>query len=424
MTNLTRTATGLRIFAFCIVAASVSLPMAWVSLGKLVLFVACLVCLGKHLFTGSTDEALDKLWAVRIILLILASFALSMTWTEAPSDIALLAFAKHSKLLELALLVILIRNAREARIALAVFFISQGIFISSSWVMAAGFRVPWASSAINTAFNSVVYSTYLDQTLIFSAAAAVLWHLRLSWPGLRWVAGFLAIAALANNLFLQEGRTGYLASIAVLVLALVWEVPKKLRLLSLVVIPLVVLSGAYLGSDKLQHRTAQMLQESQSYAAQGSSETSSGFRLHAWRRSIQAMAQQPLIGHGVGSWTSSVKHIEGQSADQVFGTGLASNPHQEFLLWGVELGVVGTLLLLALVASLVRDALRFEMPVRRATLSVVAVMVVGCMFNSSLYDALIGDFFCVTLGVLLARGIRTSNRHKATWPATPSKALA
>ncbi len=387
--------------------------MAWISLGKLILFAACLIYLGWRLSTGSKDAALGQLWTMRVVLLALACFAISLTWSEAPLDIAVLAFAKHSKLLEIAMLLILIRNAREARLTLAVFCASQAIFILSSWSMAAGFRVPWASSDLNTAYTSVVYSTYLDQTLIFAAAAAVLWHLRLTWPSLRWVTGLLAAAALVNNLLLQEGRTGYLASITVLVLAMVWELPRKWQLFSWIVMPIIVLSGAYLGSDKVQHRASQVFQETQHYAAQGGSETSSGFRLHAWRRSLQAMAQQPLIGHGVGSWTTAVKRIEGEQADQVFGNGLASNPHQEFLLWGVELGFGGTLLLLALISAVVRDALKFELPMMRATLSVVAVMVVGCMFNSSLYDALIGDFFCVSLGLLMTLGVRTSNPQHA-----------
>lgn len=57
--------------------------------------------------------------------------------------------------------------------------------------------------------------------------------------------------------------------------------------------------------------------------------------------------------------------------------------------------------------SLVRDALRFERSIAQATMSVVAAMAVACMFNSSLYDALIGDYFCVALGLLMALGVRT-----------------
>jgi hypothetical protein len=83
--------------------------------------------------------------------------------------------------------------------------------------------------------------------------------------------------------------------------------------------------------------------------------------------------------------------------------------------------VGGTLLLLALIASLMRDALTFSTPVMRATLSMVALMVVACLFNCSLYDALIGDFFCVTLGLLLALGSREPNPGSPALPEATVK---
>lgn len=409
MPTLNRMATGLRLFVICLVAVSVSLPMAWVSLGKLMLFIGCLVYLCLVLLRCGSDAAIRELWSVRTILLILLTFALSLMWSEAPQDIALLAFAKHSKLLEIVMMVSLVRNAREARIALMAFFTGQAFFILSSWIMVIGFRVPWATSAVVPQFQSVVYSTYLDQTLIFSAAAAVFWHLRRQWQGAGWLAVLLAIGAITNNLFFQEGKTGYLGAFAVLTLAIMWEIPKKWRLAVFVLVPTVIGITMYASSAKFQGKVAQIVSESQNYSAQGDNTSSSGFRLHAWRRSLQAITEQPLTGHGVGSWTQSVKRIEGADGNKVFGDGLSSNPHQEFLLWGVELGVGGTLLLILLLAALVHDALRFEVSVSRAALSVVAVMVVACLFNSSLYDALIGDFFCVTLGLLLALGVRRTD---------------
>lgn len=427
MPTLTRTASALRLFCIYFAAVSVSLPMAWVSLGKLLLFTSALIYFSARLLTWQNDAALRTLLSVRVILLIMTAFAVSLLWSEAPPDIALLAFAKHGKLLEIALLLSLVRTAREARTAVVLFLAGQALFVLSSWAMAAGVRPPWVTSAWATVpeFKYVVYSTYLDQTLIFSAAAAVFWHMRHTWQRASWLAAALALAAVVNNLFLQQGKTGYLAAMAVITLAVVWEIPKKWRLISLVVVPVLLLLAVYASSEKLQQRAASVVTDSQRYAADGTTEqNSSGFRLHAWRRSLQAMAEQPLVGHGVGSWTQSVKRIEGAQANMVFGDGLASNPHQEFLLWGVELGAGGTLLLLALVASLVRDALAFNPPVMRATLSVVAVMVIACLFNSSLYDALIGDFFCVTLGLLLALGARDPKQQDTHMSPTPTGALA
>lgn len=393
--------------------------MAWISLGKLMLFLGCLVYFAWSLGHKTRDPESHTLWSVRLILVILITFALSLFWSKAPSDIALMALIKHSKLLEVAMLVMLIRNAREARLAMLVFFGSQAFLILSSWIMAAGYRVPWATSnTLAPEYKNVVYSTYLDQTLIFAAAAAVFWHLRHQWRKAPWVAGLLAVSAIANNLFLQVGKTGYLASLMVLTLAVMWEIPPKWRITALLVFPVLMAGLMYASSAKFQSKVAQVMTESQSYSQQGDAVSSSGFRLNAWHRSLQAMAEQPLIGHGVGSWTLTVKRIEGPQATNVYGDGLTSNPHQEFLLWGVELGVGGTLLLILLVVTLVRDAMQFETPLQRALISVVAVMVLGCSFNSSLYDALIGDFFCVTLGLLLALGVR--NQSPACLPDTPA----
>lgn len=396
-----------RLFLIGLIAISVSLPMAWVSLGKLTLFLTCLVVLIIRSVNLTRNDALGELWTVRVVLLIVIWFALSLLWSNAPNDIAILALVKHSKLIEIALLVALLRSRQDATLALSAFALSQAFFIASSWLMVAGYRVPWATSQLADPLKNVVYSTYLDQTLMFSASGAVLWHLRSYWPRAQWLAGTVGLAAIINVLFFQDGKTGYLAALTALTLIVMWQIPRQWRLLGMVIAPVALALVAYNGSATIQGKVALVLSESHNYSAMGNSVTSSGFRLHAWRRSAQAIAESPLMGHGVGSWTSTVKRIEGTNADHIFGTNPSSNPHQEYLLWGVELGFGGALLLLSLLACLVRDALRFQSSIMRATISVTAVMAVGCLFNASLYDALIGDYFCISLGLLLALGVCT-----------------
>ena len=54
--------------------------------------------------------------------------------------------------------------------------------------------------------------------------------------------------------------------------------------------------------------------------------------------------------------------------------------------------------------SLFKDSRGFPAPVRDATWSFVAVLLVACAFNSALFDGLIGDYFCVMLGLLMTLG--------------------
>jgi O-antigen ligase len=339
-------------------------------------------------------------------LAVLFIFSLSLLWTEVDNEIALLTLVKHGKLLEILLLASLIRTTHEARIGITAFLAGQTFLLISSWLLAIGVPIPWITTPIG---RNVVFSSYLDQSIIFAGAATVFWHLQTERIGPRWLACMLAAAALINVFLLLDGRTGYVVSLTVIALAVMWAMPKRWRIVTLIATPVLVLFVLYLGSAKVQERVSKIIHESQEFAQQGGTESSSGWRLNAWHRSVQAITESPWLGHGVGSWTVTIKRIEGSAATQTFGEGKASNPHQEYLLWGVELGLGGSLLLLTLMGCIVRDALQFKPPIAHATISVTAALAVACLFNSTLYDGLIGDFFCVALGLLMALGLRTQS---------------
>ena len=278
-----------------------------------------------------------------------------------------------------------------------------------SWIEATGLPMQWLFTRAWGVIPGVVFTSYLDQSIIFAASAAVLWHLRSEGFVPVWLMVALALSMLANVVFLLPGRTGYLVVILVLTLAAMWALPQRWRLAAFLVIPLLTLVALWFGSPKIQARLSLVYTESQAFSVTSNPGSSAGFRLHAWKRSLQAIGEEPGKGFGVGGWTATVRRLEGPTADEVFGTGKMSNPHQEYLLWGVELGLVGLLLLPALVVALVRDFGRFAPPIARAGQSLALAMALACLFNSSLYDGLIGDYFCVLLGLLLAYGLALQN---------------
>ncbi len=403
-TSESRFGLNFRLLLICFVAVSISLPMAWVSTAKVLLFFSGLAYLINGYFTKRSDTDLYALWTTKLVLVILLAFSTSLMWTEADMGIAAMALLKHSKLISLVFLVLIIRTGREARIGLLIFATGQIFLLLSSWLLAVGVPIAWTT---NPTGKYVVFSTYLDQSIIFATMAAVFWHLRADtlWP--RWLAVLAALAALVNVFLLLEGRTGYAVALTVITLAIMWMMPKRLRLVALIVTPVIVLLALFIGSAQVKERVSKIVEESQNYANQVDSASSSGWRLNAWHRSLQALQISPVLGHGVGSWAVTVKQLQGNNAEQVFGPGQASNPHQEYLLWGVELGVGGIVLLLVLLLSVIRDTRHFKSSVQRAILSTLAAMAVACLFNSTLYDDLMGDYFCVVLGLLLAMGLKT-----------------
>lgn len=404
---------NMRLVVVCLAALSVSLPIAWISLAKVLLFVLGLGYLLANLWARRSDVALQRLWTTHTILFALVVFAISLWWTHADLDAALSSYVKHAKLLGILLLVGFIRTQREARMGLLFYAGGQFFLLLSSWMLFAGIPVPWAADAPT---KYVVFSSYLDQSIMLAAAAAVFWHMREDglWP--RWLGVAAALFALANALLLLEGRTGYLVALTSLTLGLMWAMPRRFRLATMVVTPLAVLVCLSLVSSQVHERVIKIVSESVNYSKsqQVAEKDSSGWRLNAWRRSLQAINAEPLNGYGVGAWTPAVKKFEDDKvANQLYGEGNHSNPHQEYLLWGVELGIGGLLLLIALMVAVARDALRFPTSIQRATLSVLAAMAVASLFNSTLYDDWIGDFFCISLGLLLAMGARSATAIEA-----------
>ena len=401
-----------RLLLVCVAAASVSLPMALVSIAKVLLLVGggAIVLLGKRKSTDPASRPVFQRTSIAIVFTLLA-FAISLWWTTAPQAEALQALGKYGKLLMIPLIVILLRSRREARYALAVFALAQLFLLSSSWMLFLRIPVPWATSP-NALIQHAAFSSYLDESIMSAVVAALCWHLRSMVPGRygQAIAVTVMMLALGNVFFVFNGRSGHFAAIAVVSLAIMWKLPAKTRVVA-VMLPFVLLFAVSMVSLKVQSRLTQVVQEVQAFSFDKGADvyngSSSGIRLHFWHRAVQSIEKKPFAGAGIGSWTNEFNSIElahSSSPQQIAPLG---NPHQEYLLWGVQLGIPGIALFLILIVSMLRDTFRMDEKIAHATQSVLAAFVVVCFFNSSLYDALIGDFLCVILGLLLALGFQT-----------------
>ena len=384
-----------------LMAAAVPISMAATSLSKALILMSGLAILLGGLIKGEPRARLREFSSIPVLLAMLAALAVSICYTAAPWPLALGDWGKYAKLILVPLILLLIRTPRECTTAITVLLASQSFVLINSCLLAAGWHLPWVPADRNAL--ATVYSSYLDQAIMTAGFAAVCWHLRqgLQDGKARWLMACLACAALLNVLVLLPGRSGQMAMLAVAVLALWWALPPRWRVL-VIAAPFVLSSIAAVNHSQFRERMGLMVEEVQMYRDNHDITTSIGIRLNFWHRSIQAIAERPLTGHGVASWSQQFLRLAGPEAN--LGTSPRSNPHQEYLQWGVQLGIGGIGLLLFWMYRLVRDAQRFPTGARRATQSLVAVMAVACLFNSALFDALIGDYFCAILGILLAYG--------------------
>lgn len=410
-----------RRLAVVFLAFSVSLPIALMSLAKLVLFVCGFVVFFMAWFRKSRESSPTQLWAPWVVIATIAMAGVGLLWTPADLGQASVSFVKHAKLLTIPLLIYLISNRAEARLGLVSFVAGQTLVLVSSWLMACDISLFWVqrpSGHNDLQYQYIPYAdSYLDQSIMLASTAAIIWLVGKGSANMRPFALFLSVAALLNVIVLMPGRTAYLLVISIVSLSVMWEIKPKFRVWVLMLAPAILVTVIFNTVPQVQQRVNEARTQLSNYVIQPESHTAIGLRLSMWHLSLLAIQESPVTGHGVGNWTPTIKRLYGQGADQVFGPSNGSNPHQEFLLWAVEMGLPGAMLLFGLAVALVFDSWRFQKNVRQTVWSLLGVIGLACMFNSPLYDDLLGDYFCVALGLVMALGLH--NREKPNFSNGP-----
>lgn len=395
---------SLRPWPVYLTAAMLPFSLAATNLFKLLMVLFTLIALGVDLARHERLPVLRQLRTPAVAVLMLAALAVSLAYTTAPLHDALHELNKYSKLLLIPLALVLLRRRPEAVLALGCYVVAESFVVLTSYLLTMGLDLPWVIKPL--AVRIVVgtaYSSYLDQSIMTAGLAALAWHLRHEFPGRfgpRIAIGLVLLCAV-NVLLLLPGRSAQVALLVAMAMALFWAVPRRARPAA-VLLPLLVALSVTALSTHFKDRVAAVLTESVAYSHGDRTPTSSGIRLGFWYRSLQAIAEQPLTGFGVGSWNGVYKRLEAGGVSPELAE--VRNPHQEYLLWGVQLGVGGIALFLAYLLALLRDAARFPRDIRHATRTFVTMFAVVCLFNSALFDALIGDYFCLIPGLLLALG--------------------
>ena len=394
-------------------AAMLPFSLAATNLSKALLFLFAAATLGLGLLRGQRPPGFSKLLTPLVVGLMLGALVLSLSYTSVPLAEAWHDLNKYLKLLLIPLVILLVRTRREALLALALYLAVETFVLLTSYLLSMGLNLPWVVKPLAVRLAvATVYSSYLDQSIMTVGLATLAWHLRREFPGrhgARFAIG-LVVLCVVNVLLLLPGRSAQVALLVALALALFWAVPGRGRPAA-VLVPLLVIAAVMAATPHFRNRITAVVTESIAYSQGDRAVTSSGNRLRFWQRSVDAMRERPLTGFGVGSWNNEYRRLEGGVLPPDF-IGLR-NPHQEYLMWGVQLGLGGIALLLAFQLALLRDARRFRPDIRHATWSMVAIFAVVCLFNSTLFDALIGDYFCFMFALLLALGSCTAQEEGA-----------
>ena len=296
------------------------------------------------------------------------------------------AFGIWKKYRELALVIIYmglavtLPNRQRAVTALAIGLL---VAMQVSFMQAAGM--------LPMKHGNPVLSSSLTQGALMAWLAFWLLHYHRK-TGLKGILALLVLV-LANLFFLVDSSTGV---VLVLALGLLFGL-QTLRRAKLAVMAgglLAVVAFAFAVSPMFRTATQEDVKAVQEMLNGKTTFTPTGERLQFYRNSLTLFSQAPVFGHGTGRFHEKyAEHVAGTK--QV----VTSNPHNEYLMVGVQSGLVGLGILVALLWALWRAASRWEGMDRWLAQGMVVWLSVGCCFNSFILDSREGMLFALLAGV-------------------------
>ena len=322
-------------------------------------------------------------------------------YSVAPLPEAARVWLKYRELLYLPLFLLLCRDRPAARAGLFGFLASVAlIFVLGvyHWL----FPLHEPPSHFD---RSGVFGSYIIQSVMMGLAA---YHLAVNAIlNSRWRKcwAFAAALALFYVLYVSLGRTGYVVALALALLLLFQTATRKWLLPGIVLITLIG-GSVFVVSSGLGNRMSSIVA-----GVEGSDEnaaaTSTGLRMQFYRGSLAVIGRHPIFGTGTGSFKRAYSDLA--AVEKLAPT---ANPHNEYLMIGVQTGIVGVAALLALFGALWFGAARLPPAEAWRGRAVTLALAISCLFNSSLLDHVDGQSFAFQIGLFYSgiRG-REDQRH-------------
>lgn len=208
------------------------------------------------------------------------------------------------------------------------------------------------------------------------------------WEWLRWV--YLVIALL----FLAKTRTGVLIFMLLSFWVVIKHIKWSARNVWIMALSVILLGGVGLSSSVLKERVLQTVNGVKEF--KGNTEQGE-VRLHLYHDTIAIAKEKMILGQGIGNWIKEF-NVRERGRDIAVHT----TPHNDYLLYWTELGLIGVFFLLWIFITQIKIAWRLGGD-KGVFLGMVSLaMIITCAFNAGLRDALFGVPFMLLLSIPLA----------------------
>ncbi len=244
--------------------------------------------------------------------------------------------------------------------------------------------------------NPVVFKLHITHGFLMAVAAFILFNLSRETenPWLQRAGLFASLLAAINVLTMVKGRTGYLV-IAVFVVYSFWKrFHNKGLFVGVLCTALLAISG-YQTSSAFRERIDLTVSEATHWQPGQGQLTSIGQRFDYYTTSLAIIRDHPFLGVGIGGFKPAYREkIEGTR------TPFSDNPHNQYLMIAVQLGLFGVLALTFLYLRYWQGTRALSPPFLHISQGILLAYLLSNLFNSFMLDFSERIFFVWITGVL------------------------
>jgi O-antigen ligase len=377
-----------------VVAVAVSLP--WSTSATSILIVLFLIAVLPTLDRASLcREAMTAAGGLPLLLWALA--AIGTLWADVSWNESLHALRGFNKLLLVPLLLVHFRRSERAKWVIIGFCVSASALLVLSWSVRSSTGGLWGREKADF---GVPVKDYIAQSTIFVLCALGLlgFAFKLWWAQRVRLALFIVLLAavfVGNLVYVATARTALIVIVVLLLLFAFrqagWRGMLIGSLLGALTAGILLVSSPY-----LRERLTRSIAEIEEYRAGNLITSGVGLRLEYWKKSVDAIAAAPVIGHGTGTIEALFRRDARTSTNSSLVT---NNPHNQVLGVAIQLGLIGTI---ALIGMWIAHLALFREYTLISWLGLVVVVqnIVSSFFNSHLFDFVQGWIYVFGVGML------------------------
>lgn len=269
------------------------------------------------------------------------------------------------------------------------------------------FDLPWSvTQNQGWGVDHTVFKDYISQGIMMSLFVLFCLHQCLQAKQVKhqllW--GATALLALISITHLSAGRTAYLALFFSLFIYGLTRITRRYKWL-LVGLAVLLVALVVNSSDTMLQRVQSVVSETRTYLSgtqDGSVQhmmSSTGARLAMWQMSIENIQQRPIVGAGTGSY----RHLAKQAFSDPALCGIACvHPHNQFLFFGVEYGLLGIAAFLFYFYRPYRFANTLTTGKKGVLLGFLGIFLVDSMVHGALWLAVESHFFTFMMALFMA----------------------